>query len=1001
MLPSGTVTFLLTDIESSTRLWEARPAEMAAAVRRHYEILDSVVTDWGGVRPVEQGEGDSIVAAFTIPANAIRAAVDAQRRFSAELAEIHVRMAIHSGDAQFRDVSNYFGPTIIRCARLRACANGGQVLVSDATANLAAHDITDDWTLVDLGVHRLRDLSRPEHVWQVVHPDLKDEFPPLASLDATPNNLPVALTSWVGRGAEIRSVAALVRHRRLVSLVGVGGVGKTRLAQEIAAIVSDHFVGGVWWVDLSKLTDPSQIGSALTDAIGLKAGRGRITEDRVIATLANRPCLLVLDNSEHLVDSVARLTHRLLSSCPGLVVLTTSREPLGVPGELTWRVPSLDTPRPDPRITAADLWKSDATRLFVERARTANPHFVVKNADAPTIARICAELDGLPLAIELAVARVGQLSLERIASELNNRFRLLTRGPRTVAPRHQTMAASIDWSYHLLDGAEQAVFRRLGVFTGSFTIEAAEAVGVGASVEDGIVREILFRLVDKSLAVSIDGDRYYLLETISQYARVRLIESREITSARNAHVAYYLSWLEAIAADSISEIARRALDLDYHNLRAALEWSAGTSNTALRLISHLGRWWGLRARFDDAVQFTDTTLEWAVRHGSDPHLVNRAVSNAGFPRAVMGDLAFLERWNTPAIIWAKRAGNPSIEARCLSNDVIAAPTLRADHSAAASRMAELARRADDQLMITMSSMLVHLAALVRGDLDTADALYAKGLATAKQSPPMQSSLHLYQTAVELVRGNLAEAQRLVEAGLPSYRGGPVVAAAGGLSYAILVAVFARNSALAERIRVLVDEIELDLAVLPGLVTTFRQLLLLAHPNVEAGALDAFPVRHGVVDVALGSMSVSLMTGSGQARRALDRIASFQAALPPDAYLPRLQLFAQEAAALRAIGDGKGEHLYHQVLGAALDAGYLLLVIDCLEGLASCAFQDMHRIEASRMVGAAAALRDECGYRWRFPHERRSLNAIAPGLDWDALRDGRLLTPIEAIGGRRL
>jgi class 3 adenylate cyclase len=458
-LPTGTVTFLLTDVEGSTSRWEAAPAAMVTAIARHYEVLDEAIKTHGGVRPVEHGEGDSVVAAFSRASDAVDAALAAQRALVREPwledAALSVRMAVHTGEIQLRGNDNYVGQTLNRCARLRAIGHGGQVLVSAASAAVLADRLPDAVVLRDLGVHRLRDLGRPEHVWQLVHPDLPSEFGALRSLDAGRHNLPIELTPLVGRAREIAELRRLIAEERLVTLVGSAGVGKTRLALAVLADLAGGYEGGVWWVDLAAVSDRDAIGRSALAAIGAQPVAGSPAADQLAVELGDDRTLVGLDNCEHLVDSCAGFVADLLSSAASVSVVTTSREPLGVPGEVVWRVPSLRCPGPDQAVSVPTLSQYDAVRLFLDRAHRARPSFAVDDHNAPAIAQICHRLDGIPLAIELAAARCRQISVERIAADLDDRFRFLTGGARTVMPRQQTLAASVDWSYERLDEVER------------------------------------------------------------------------------------------------------------------------------------------------------------------------------------------------------------------------------------------------------------------------------------------------------------------------------------------------------------------------------------------------------------------------------------------------------------------------------------------------------------------------------------------------------------------
>ena len=436
-LPTGTVTFLLSDVEGSSQSWETAPEAMAVAIPRHYALLDEAIAAHGGVRPVEQGEGDSVVAAFSRALDAIATALDIQRAFCAEEwpegARIRVRIAIHTGEAQLRDAGNYFGRTVIRCALLRAIGHGGQVLVSDVSAGLAAAGLPAGAELVDLGVHRLRDLGRPERVWQLKGPGLGVDFvdfPALRSMDVFVHNLPVQLTPLIGRDREASGVARRVEEDRLLTLTGSGGVGKTRLALAVAAEMLERFPGGVWLVELGGLTRGDDLAASVLSALGGQQESGVNLVAQVSGQLGGERSLLVLDNCEHLIEASAEFVSALLAANATVTVLATSREPLGVPGEVNWRVPSLEVPPAEPALAVASLTQYGAVRLFIDRARRARPSFTVTEANAPAVAQICSRLDGIPLALELAAARCRQLSAERIAHDIDDRFRFLTGGSR-------------------------------------------------------------------------------------------------------------------------------------------------------------------------------------------------------------------------------------------------------------------------------------------------------------------------------------------------------------------------------------------------------------------------------------------------------------------------------------------------------------------------------------------------------------------------------------------
>src|SRR6516165_2636347 len=541
-LPAGTVTFLLSDIEGSTRLWASDPDAMAEAVPVHYALLSSAIGRHGGVRPIEQGEGDSVVAAFARASDAIAAALDAQLALAGHPwpggLDLRVRIALHTGEAQLRDEGNYFGVALSRCARLRAIAHGGQTLLSRAVHDLVVERLPDGVALVDLGTHRLRDLGRPEHVFALNHPDLPASAEPLRSLDALPNNLPDRLTSFIGRERELEQVSGALSASRLVTLTGAGGCGKTRLAAQAAADALDAFPDGVWWIDLAPLADAEAVGPALDEVIGVRPLPGQSSLEAAASQLANARVLIVLDNCEHLLEASARMAEALLHRCPGVVVLATSRAPLGVGGETTWRVPSLSLPTELRLEPVEAVAQSDAMRLFIDRAVKVRPNFTVTSENAPAIAQICYDLDGIPLAIELAATRVRVLGVEQIAAGLGDRFRLLTGGARSAMPRQQTLRASVDWSHELLSDDERMMFRRLAVFAGGWTLDAVEGVCAGDGLDRLAILDLLSSLVDNSLVVADDRGtsvRYWLLETVRQYALDRLSESGERMSFRDRH----------------------------------------------------------------------------------------------------------------------------------------------------------------------------------------------------------------------------------------------------------------------------------------------------------------------------------------------------------------------------------------------------------------------------------------------------------------------------------
>ncbi|MGQ0467052.1 MAG: ATP-binding protein [Sporichthyaceae bacterium] len=499
-LPTGTVTFLLTDIEGSTPRWDLDPTAMAPAVARHLEILDAAVLGHAGVRPMEQGEGDSMVAAFARASDAVAAALAAQFALTEEDwpagAEIRVRMALHTGEAQLRDGLYYVGPSIIRCARLRALADGGQVLASHATALLLRDDLPPEAGLLPLGAHQLKGLREPERIFALTHPRLPAAATRLSGAVA---NLPAQLTSFVGRATELGEIAAALEEHRLVTLVGPGGCGKTRLAAEAARAAAPQQPDGVYWVDLATVADPERVPEAVLDALGVYA-KATVPTVRIVEYLAGRRVLLVLDNCEHVRLGAATLAQALLTGCPDTTIAATSREPLQLGAEAVWQVQPMSLP-PHPDVAPpAVLRNSEAVALFLERAATSAPALTVDEPLLRTAAAICTRLDGIPLAIELAAARLRSLVPDRVLAGLEHRFRLLAGGSPTVPARQRTLSGCIEWSYDQLDDRERVLLARLAVFVGRFSLD--DALAVDASLDPAGAGEadlLLSDLVDCSL----------------------------------------------------------------------------------------------------------------------------------------------------------------------------------------------------------------------------------------------------------------------------------------------------------------------------------------------------------------------------------------------------------------------------------------------------------------------------------------------------------------------
>ena len=625
-LPTGTVTFLFTDIETSTRLLVQLGDRYADLLVEHHRLLRAAFQARGG-REVDT-QGDAFFVSFARAKDAVLAATAAQKAINrhtwSDGVSVRVRMGLHTGEPISSEIG-YVGMDVHRSARICSAGHGGQILLSQATGALVQNDLPQGASLRDLGKHRLKDLQHPEQVFQLLHPDLPTDFPPLKSLDALPNNLPIQLTSFIGREKEIEEVKNSFTKTRLLTLTGSGGCGKTRLGLQALADLVDEFPDGVWVVELAPLSDPGLVAQEVASVLGIREESGSllmgegspealsgISDDfpltsKLTEYLGPKQLLLMLDNCEHLIETCATLSDTLLRSCPSLRILVASREALGIAGESTYRVPSLSLPDPKNLPEGTDLVSTLATYeaigLFIDRAVAVQPTFALTNDNATSVAQVCHRLDGIPLAIELAAARVRVLPVEQIIKRIDDRFRLLTGGSRTALPRQQTLRATMDWSYNLLTDAERVLLNRLSVFAGGWMLPAAEAVCAGDSIEEDEVLDLLTNLADKSLVVveekSGEG-RYRLLETVRQFSRDKLVESGEGERVRNQHLDFFLRLAEQAepefrGPDQIVWLGR--LEEEHSNLMAALDWSKigeGSLESGLRLAGAL--WYFFRVR---------------------------------------------------------------------------------------------------------------------------------------------------------------------------------------------------------------------------------------------------------------------------------------------------------------------------------------------------------------------------------------------------------------------
>jgi predicted ATPase len=753
---------------------------MSAAVQQHDAVLQQAIQAHDGY--VFKRMGDAFCTAFRTAAEAVDAAYEAQRALLKEdftpVGGLKVRMAVHVGNADERG-GDYFGPTVNRVSRLLSIGYGGQILISAATADLAQGELAPHLSLRDLGSHRLKDLAQPEQVYQLIAPELQQKFFPLRSLDTLPNNLPLQLTQLIGRETDVSEITPLLGKTRLLTLVGAGGIGKTRLALQAGAEVLDQYPDGVWVADFGAISDADIIAEVVAQIFAVTLQPGRPLAEAIAATLRSKTTLLILDNCEHVVGAVASLAETLLRGCSHLHILSTSREPLDIAGEMVHRVPSLTFPDASSTLTCEDALSFGAIALFAERASLANTRFALTDASVRVVADICRRLDGIPLAIELAAARVKSLSVDQLATMLRERFRLLTGGSRSSLPRQQTLRAMMDWSYELLVQDERAVFRRLGVFAGGFSLDAAQGVCTDLVISDWDVIDLLSSLVEKSLvmAETVDEEqRYRLLESTRAYALERLAEDNDDERVREQHARWFLRWAEQndAARNSMSWrvwIAKTLIEID--NVRAALDWWL-TGNrdvaAAARLIGLLAE--PLRGQDAELWRWCDQVV---TALGADapaellaPLLVwtGRLSANLGYGR---------ER-RTVLLARGLELARSADDKRTLAHALIAVSFNlsiqgRFDEALAASREAlEYARSSGERRLVAFS-LQQHAMCISRSDVAQWRKMFdeAAALFTACDDPQGLCVTLLNRAEWELSAGDAEAASRFAQTALPIAR----------------------------------------------------------------------------------------------------------------------------------------------------------------------------------------------------------------------------------------
>ncbi len=784
-----TLTFLYTDIEGSTKIWERQPDEMRRAIERHDTILhDTIAANQGRVF---RTSGDAVSASFAAADHAVKAAREAQAALYAEPwptgSPLRVRIVLHTGQAEEQN-GDYVGASLNHIGRLLPACHGGQVLLTLVTTELVGDRLPPGTSLVDLGAHRFRDLTSPEHVFQLNIDGLPERFPPIKSLDFYPNNLPVQLTSFIGRERELEEVKRLLSDSRLVTLTGPGGTGKTRVSLQAAAEMQDRFPDGVWLVELAPISNPALIVHSIATALSLREQSQRPLKESLIDALRPQRLLLILDNCEHLIEACAAISEELLRNCPDVKLLTSSRELLGVPGEVVYRVPSLSLPVDHGQLSLAQIEQSEAVRLFLDRVNARQRSFQLTSENAEAVAKICTRLDGIPLAIELAAARVGVFTPEQIAERLDDRFRLLTGGSRTALPRQQTLEALFDWSYDLLAQDEQALLRCLSVFTGGWTIEAAEAICAYPASQispDAYAADLLEQLVNKSLIIAdINGEsvRYRMLETTRQYAQKKLMEAGQAYELRRLHMQYFRKMVDQRKHNLFSVVLARyetwqkTLDPEIDNLRAASGWALENDlSAAIAFATSLSVYWGVRGVAGEIRHYLRAVLrrlEASPEYQGELSLEQRKsltdlyVSENLLSIYLGQNQAALESGHQ-AVKYARQTDDPS---RMMSSLSILgeAAGLVGDHELAMSANGEaiaLARQSGDKMALGITLFNIALFTMIPlGDFEGSIPYAQEGVRILSQaSDPWGAALAaMFWAAYEMEGGNLDEAGRYLQ-----------------------------------------------------------------------------------------------------------------------------------------------------------------------------------------------------------------------------------------------